>query len=371
MTGTSVLVRCDGCGQLVPRDKLRRCRNCGAILCPSCRKQHVCSDGVETSAPSSANVNSKDVNAAAAASASNNSWNKYRYSDSGCWIFPPESKYLTQSHQQTVNKYSAAVTANPGKSRNVAKAKISFDIGKTYFAEIFEISDTEALLDTDITLEHETALYLLQEESVILTLEPGAHTSSQIVETKVRNHEFDPDKYTEVCLTRIIPIKIPCNVLIHQNSEKPSIIHQIKGIASISVANPIVIQREYLSNHSFVLIDVIQKDIIGDIEKSLNEIAMEFTLEKLQSGELSITGLSSNLTQKCFVTLGKKIDARAEIRGLKVSFSDIEIDLTAEAKELIAVKKTSDLNQSSANDTTESGALSLFEETDELPVKGE
>ena len=36
------LKACHGCGEFVQVSKLRRCKHCGAILCPSCRKKHHC-----------------------------------------------------------------------------------------------------------------------------------------------------------------------------------------------------------------------------------------------------------------------------------------------------------------------------------------
>ena len=33
---------CDGCGNSFPKSKMRKCRECGDVLCPKCRKKHVC-----------------------------------------------------------------------------------------------------------------------------------------------------------------------------------------------------------------------------------------------------------------------------------------------------------------------------------------
>ena len=33
---------CDGCGESFPKSKMRKCRECGDVLCPKCRKKHVC-----------------------------------------------------------------------------------------------------------------------------------------------------------------------------------------------------------------------------------------------------------------------------------------------------------------------------------------
>ena len=33
---------CDGCGKSFPKSKMKRCRNCGAVLCPICRMRHFC-----------------------------------------------------------------------------------------------------------------------------------------------------------------------------------------------------------------------------------------------------------------------------------------------------------------------------------------
>lgn len=37
-------MRCDGCGRVFNKSDLKKCRNCGAVLCSSCRGTHKCSD---------------------------------------------------------------------------------------------------------------------------------------------------------------------------------------------------------------------------------------------------------------------------------------------------------------------------------------
>lgn len=35
-------ITCQGCGKSFPKSKLKRCHSCGVVLCPKCRKKHVC-----------------------------------------------------------------------------------------------------------------------------------------------------------------------------------------------------------------------------------------------------------------------------------------------------------------------------------------
>ena len=51
--GEEEQVCCDGCGKTFPKSKMRKCRTCGAVLCPKCRKTHVCKEtGEEAKAAS-------------------------------------------------------------------------------------------------------------------------------------------------------------------------------------------------------------------------------------------------------------------------------------------------------------------------------
>lgn len=40
-------IPCDGCGQYFKADELRRCKDCGKVFCPDCRRTHACDEGDE------------------------------------------------------------------------------------------------------------------------------------------------------------------------------------------------------------------------------------------------------------------------------------------------------------------------------------
>lgn len=40
---TAKWIKCDGCGQIFKKSKMKRCKCCGKIYCRKCRKNHVCS----------------------------------------------------------------------------------------------------------------------------------------------------------------------------------------------------------------------------------------------------------------------------------------------------------------------------------------
>lgn len=38
----NMMMKCDDCGKLFPKSSLRRCHKCGRVVCPTCQKSHVC-----------------------------------------------------------------------------------------------------------------------------------------------------------------------------------------------------------------------------------------------------------------------------------------------------------------------------------------